>query len=55
MQVAEFHTHLGRTHTDVLRFLSLPAALWGSSSSVVEPSRWGTYAALMHVIITFIS
>lgn len=27
----------------------------GRSSSATEPSRWWTYAALMHVIITFIS
>lgn len=27
----------------------------GGGSSTVEPSRWWTYAALMHAIITFIS
>lgn len=45
MQEAEFHVP------------ALPSCgtLSGGSSSTVEPSRWWTYAALMHAIITFIS
>lgn len=53
MQAAVFHMRRG---TLWYRRASTPlCSIVGSSSSVVEPSRWWTYAALMHAIITFIS
>lgn len=49
------HTPGGRSSLWRRRAWTSHCSIVGSSSSVVEPSRWWTYAALMHVIITFIS
>lgn len=55
MQAAVFHTRLGTLVLWYGRASASLCSIVGSSSSAVEPSRWWTYAALMHVIITFIS